>query len=333
MAANWPIKFTKNAKPGVKRKLEEAESSKSKKKSETEKPREFKKSWQDGREWLEVSDDIGMTCSACKEVVNERAGKHSFISGLKNFRLSTITDHEKTPSHIRAIEVLKSREEAKKKATIAHKSALALNESTRQKIEMKFRNIHALIKKNRPISDFMWLNELDEAKGFIHGGTYNNQNAATCFLECISETEMDQLSGLMENVIFFPLTMDGSTDDSTTEQETLFIRFCVMGKITTRFLCIGEPRSTSALDLLSFVKRKIDENRFQTHVHKLVGFGCDGASNMMGSKNGLVSLIRKDHSEIISVHCLAHRMELAFKDVFKKDKNYVQLSTLLLGLE
>jgi hypothetical protein len=39
---------------------------------------------------------------------------------------------------------------------------------------------------------------------------------------------------LMENVIFFSLTMDGSTDDSTTEQETLFIRFCVMGKITTR---------------------------------------------------------------------------------------------------
>lgn len=66
---------------------------------------------------------------------------------------------------------------------------LALNESIRKHIEIKFRNIHALIKKNRAISDFVWLNELDEAKGIVHGVTYNNQNAATRFLECISDAE------------------------------------------------------------------------------------------------------------------------------------------------
>lgn len=128
--------------------------------------------------------------------------------------------------------------------------------------------------------------------------------------------------------------MDGSTEDSTTEQETLFMIFSVMGKITTRLLCIGEPRSTSALHLLNFVERKMDENRLQMHMHKPVGFGSNGASNMMGCKNGLISLIQKEHSEVISIHCLAHtcRMELAFKDVFRKDKNYVQLSTLLLSL-
>lgn len=100
-----------------------------------------------------------------------------------------------------------------------------------------------MIKKNRPISDFVWLNELDEAKGIVHGVTYNNQNAANGFLECISDAEKDHLSTLMENVKFFPLTMYGSTDDSTTEQETLFMRFCVMGKITTRFLCTLHRRT------------------------------------------------------------------------------------------
>lgn len=62
-----------------------------------------------------------------------------------------------------------------------------------------------MIKKNRPISDFVWLNELDEAKEIVHGVTYYNQNAATVFLECISDTEKDHLSTLMENVKFFPL--------------------------------------------------------------------------------------------------------------------------------
>ncbi|XP_062618557.1 zinc finger protein 862-like [Saccostrea cucullata] len=325
MAATWPM--------FCKRKSEEKEEPKSKRKTE-ERVREFKKKWQEGRDWLDYSEDAGMTCSACKSVGNTvtKAGKHSFISGSKNFRLSAVSDHEKS-KYIRAVDILKSREDAKKKSTTAHKCVLSLNQSIRKHIEIKFRNIHALIKKNRPISDFVWLNELDEAKGIVHGVTYNNQNAATGFLECISDSEKDHLSTLMEKVKFFSITMDGSTDDSTTEQETLFVRFSMMGKITTRFLCIGEPRSQySALDLLNFVQRKMDENCLQMQMHKLVGFGSDGASNMMGRKNGLISLIQREHSEVIGVHCLAHRMELAFKDVFRNDKNYVQLSTLLLGL-
>lgn len=67
-------------------------------------------------------------------------------------------------------------------------------------------------------------------------------------------------------------------------------------------------------------------------MNKLVGFGSDGAANMMGKKTGLITLMRNDHPEIIGVHCLAHRLELAFKDVFKSDKLYTQLTTLLLGL-
>jgi hypothetical protein len=74
------------------------------------------------------------------------------------------------------------------------------------------------------------------------------------------------------------------------------------------------------------------ENGFEEHMGKLVGFGSDGAANMMGKKTGLVTLMQHDHPEMISVHCLAHRLELAFKGVFKGDKLYTQLSTLLLGL-
>jgi hypothetical protein len=37
-----------------------------------------------------------------------------------------------------------------------------------------------LIKKNRPISDITWLNQLDRAKGLDHSKTYDNITAATC---------------------------------------------------------------------------------------------------------------------------------------------------------
>jgi hypothetical protein len=71
--------------------------------------------------------------------------------------------------------------------TTAHKTVMALKEHTRKDLEVKFRNVHALIKKKRPISDITWLNQLDRAKG--HSKTYDNMTAATCFMEFISLRE------------------------------------------------------------------------------------------------------------------------------------------------
>ena len=38
-----------------------------------------------------------------------------------------------------------------------------------------FRNGHALIKKRRPFTDFIWMCELDEIKGVDIGETYRNE--------------------------------------------------------------------------------------------------------------------------------------------------------------
>ena len=57
---------------------------------------------------------------------------------------------------------------------------MALKEHTRKDLELKFRNVHALIKKNWPISDITWLTQLDRAKGLYHSKTYDKMTAATC---------------------------------------------------------------------------------------------------------------------------------------------------------
>lgn len=41
-------------------------------------------------------------------------------------------------------------------------------------------------------------------------------------------------------------------------------------------------------------------------MNKLVGFGSDGAADMMGKNTGLITLMQNDHPEIIGVNCLAH---------------------------
>ncbi|XP_062600058.1 zinc finger protein 862-like [Saccostrea cucullata] len=276
-----------------------------------------------------VSVSIHFLCNRC---TNIKAPKHNFITGSNNIRFSTVTDHEKSISHIHPSKVVASRVEAAKKTSVAHKTVISLNEAARKQIELKFRNIHALVKNNRPISDFTWLNELDIAKGVDQGTTYNNPTAATAFLECISAVERERMNDLLTGIKFFSLTMDGSIDNAVVEQETLFFRAAKNGKIISRFVCIGEPNSISSADLYKFVKDSTQENGLEKHMSKLVGFGSDGAASMMGKKTGLVTLMKHDHPEMIGIHCLAHRLELAFKDIFKGDKLYMQLTTLLLGI-
>ena len=74
--------------------------------------------------------------------------------------------------------------------------------------------------------------------------------------------------------------MDGSTDDASIEQESLFVRSCINGKIISKFICIGEPESTSSDDLYKFVNEQLENFGFKDHMNKLIGFGSDGASNL-----------------------------------------------------
>ena len=62
--------------------------------------------------------------------------------------------------------------------TTAHKTVITLKEHTKKDLKLKFRNVHALIKKNRPISDITWFNQLYRAKGLDHRKTYDNMSEA-----------------------------------------------------------------------------------------------------------------------------------------------------------
>ncbi len=54
---------------------------------------------------------------------------------------------------------------------------------------------------------------------------------------------------------------------------------------------------------------------------KIVGFGCDGASVNTGLTKGIIVHPRKAVGEwVMMVHCMAHRLELAYKDGLKEYK-------------
>ena len=63
---------------------------------------------------------------------------------------------------------------------------------------------------------------------------------------------------------------------------------------------------------------------------KLVAMGTDGAAVMLGKNNGVATKVQDSVAPSLgAVHCFAHRLELAARDVVKKHPMYEEFELLL----
>ena len=89
----------------------------------------------------------------------------------------------------------------------------------------------------------------------------------------------------------------------------------------TSYLCISRPVTATALGIFNVVQAAVQKLGFPEisgeQCTKLVGIGTDGAAaNVAGA--GLKGLVEKELPWIFWMWCMAHRLELAVKDAFKK---------------
>jgi hypothetical protein len=54
-----------------------------------------------------------------------------------------------------------------------------------------------MVKNNRPLSDFVWLYQLDEMKGMNVGQTYRNVTSAKMFINAIIEVEFNRVKSVI----------------------------------------------------------------------------------------------------------------------------------------
>lgn len=65
---------------------------------------------------------------------------------------------------------------------------------------------------------------------------------------------------------------------------------------------------------------------------KLVAITTDGTVVMTGQKNGVVTKIWGDRSYVLGIHCMAHRLELAYADAVKQSLMARKVEDLMTGL-
>lgn len=154
------------------------------------------------------------------------------------------------------------------------------------------------------------------------------ESTAKEFTKAIAQVERTSLASAV-------LT-DGSTDSAVCEQEMFFLKYVEDGMPVVKFAASVQVERSDSASILSVMQKAVArylEIPCNVFFSKLVGLGCDGASNMTGHQNGLIALLQKEQPSVIVVHCFAHRLELAFKDASKSNSLREKVvATLLMGL-
>ncbi|XP_014675266.1 PREDICTED: zinc finger protein 862-like [Priapulus caudatus] len=189
------------------------------------KNRKFLESWKQGRPWLRI-DSESMTCTWCTDVNDQ--GQFTWTSA----KVDTLNCHESSNIHTRSVDIMAGRHRIITGVpTEAQKSIESLNKAIFDKLLLLFRTVHALSRAGRPYSDFVWMAQLDQAKGLDTGSTYLNSNSAKEFAKYIAKAELNKIGEEIKNSKFVSILSDGSTDTSVTEVEIIYARLCIGGEI------------------------------------------------------------------------------------------------------
>ena len=197
-----------------------------------------------------------------------------------------------------------------------------------------FRTACYIAVREKPFADFPGLLELQDLNGAKLGDVYRTDKKAKEFIEHITGVYHDNLQELLHSSDYFSAYCGASTDRSNSEKEIAMVRVLVNYYPRIKFLKLVEPPNTKATGIFQAIGNAFEDFGFteSKHTKKMLGFGSDGANVMMGERQGVISLLKEEgHAPwVLSVWCLAHRLELAVKDCFKD--TYMDAVTEVLTL-
>lgn len=111
------------------------------------------------RDWLvyDVTTEE-MYCQDCRTYGSEKAKSNPFVIGTKNLKLEAIKDHESSKKHLHTINC-KVGKTAPPELTAVVKALTSMKTAQLERMKLLFRNVHAIGKKMRPFSDYLWMCE------------------------------------------------------------------------------------------------------------------------------------------------------------------------------
>lgn len=123
----------------------------------------------------------------------------------------------------------------------------------------------------------------------------------------------------LSDVKFISVMSDGSLDRAVNEEEMVYVRSASEGTIKVDFVGIKAVSKPDATSIAEAVCNVMESEVSTDWKRKLVAITTDGAVVMTGLNNGGVTKLRADRSYVLGIHCMVHRLKLAFADAVRKN--------------
>ena len=93
------------------------------------------------------------------------------------------------------------------------------------------------------------------------------------------------------------------------------MRLAIQGAVDTYFVGLVHVKRGDVEGVFGAIKHALNFEDLPSSevMKKIVGFTCDGASANTGKNRGVIELMQEEvHDKVVLVHCLVHRLELAY---------------------
>lgn len=229
-----------------------------------------------------------------------------------------IKEHKESEAHKRSVLIMKKSERGTLEETVDN-----MNREEVSATEKVFRTAYYLAKSDRPFTDYFQLIELQELNGasFSHG--LRSRYSATQIVNHLSSEMRQRICKQIRNIDGkLSFLIDESTTLSRESALIIYIKVETSKSDEPHFIFLDLlelPAQTAETVvetvLVTLKKHGFDDSFLSTN---LVSVATDGASVMLGRKSGVTTLLKEKYPNIITWHCLNHRLELAVNDALKE---------------
>ena len=264
----------------------------------------WKDAWYSQFHWIEFNSDLGRVfCKVCRD----KQARNVFArAGSVNIKVSAFQDHNMSIEHKKLEWAANQGEKAMKK--IVEKSITTCDDA----LITLFRSAYFLAKEIVPLTKFPSLCKLLlNSKSNITESLYHDEKSCAEMVFCISNVIQKKNLDRIRDSKFFGLMIDESTDVSVTGHVVVFATFVEDGLPVSIFLGLLEIANgrKDAEEIFQKLLKYVKE--WGLDLSKCVAFGSDGCSTMVGSKSGVATRLKEVSPFVVSVHCIAHRTNLA----------------------
>uniref|UniRef100_H3AXR2 Uncharacterized protein n=1 Tax=Latimeria chalumnae TaxID=7897 RepID=H3AXR2_LATCH len=155
------------------------------------------------------------------------------------------------------------------------------------------------------------------AKNFQCGRTTSTYVLKNALAPHVRDPLLSNLYGL------FSLIVDESTDRGDDKQLAMIVKYYDENqlRVETKFYRLRIVNSATGENLFKAVKDTFQGDNIKWE--NVMGLGADGAANMIGKNNSLMSRIKEKQPHLYTLHCACHVSHICASDACKKLPSYL----------